>query len=50
MAFPLSDISATMIDKLVDARLELEKADGSLNKFLPCQDSNEGKATKLPKI
>jgi len=34
LAVPLCDISAAMIDKLVDARLELEKADESLTKFL----------------
>ena len=39
-----------MIDKSVDARLELEKADESLAKFLSWQDSNEGKAANLRRI
>lgn len=38
LAIPLCDITAGMIDKSVDARLELEKADESLNKFLYWQD------------
>lgn len=50
LVVPLCDISASMIDKLVDAMLELEKADESLNKFLSWQDSNEGKVSNLPKI
>lgn len=43
LVVPLCDISVDMIDKSVDARLNLEKADESLTKFLSWQDSNEGK-------
>lgn len=50
LAVPLCDISVSMIEKLVDARLELEKADERLSNFLSWQDSKEGKAANLPRI
>lgn len=39
-----------MIEKSVDARLELEKTDEILTNFLSFQDSKEGKTANLPQI
>jgi len=39
-----------MIEKSVDARLELEKADERLTNFLSWQDSKEGKGANFPRI
>ena len=39
-----------MIEKSVDARLELDKADERLTNFLSWQDSKEGMAANLPRI
>jgi len=50
LTVPLCDISASMIEKSVDARLEIEKADERLTNFLSWQDWKEGKVSNLPKI
>lgn len=50
MANPLCDIFASMIENVVDARLELEKANEKLTNFLYLQDSTEGMAANLPRI
>lgn len=39
-----------MVDKSVDARLDLERVDERLTNFLSWQESKEGKATNLPQI
>ncbi len=50
LAIPLCDISTSMIEKLVDARLELDKSDEKLTNFLSWKDSKEGKDANLPRI
>lgn len=45
----LCEISSSMVDKSVNARLNLEKADERLN-FLSWQETKEGKAVNLPQI
>lgn len=50
LATPLCDISASIIEKSMDGRLELDKVDEILTNFLSWQDSKEGKAINLPRI
>jgi len=49
-AEPLCDIIASIIDKSVDARTDLEQADEILTNFLEWQGTDEGQAANLPKI
>lgn len=39
-----------MVDKSIDARLNLEHADERLTNFLSWQETKEGKAANLPQI
>lgn len=39
-----------MIEKLVDAKLNLEQDDDTLTNFLSWQETSEGQAANLPKI
>ena len=41
-AEPLCDITASIIDKSIDARTDLEQADETLTNFLDWQDTDEG--------
>lgn len=50
LTLPLFEISSSMIDKSVDARLNLEQADERLTNFLSWQETEEGKAANLPQI
>ena len=47
---PLCEITASIVNKLVDAKHDLEQADETLTNFLAWQDTSEGQATNLPKI
>lgn len=49
-AEPLCDLTASIIDKSVDARTDLEQVDETLTNFLEWQDTDEGHAASLPKI
>ena len=49
-AEPLCDITASIIDKSIDARTDFEQADETLTNFLEWQDTDEGQAANLPKI
>jgi len=46
----LCDIPASLIEKVIDKRLELEKANEKITNFLTWQYSEEGMAANLPKI
>lgn len=50
LATPLCDIYTSIIEKSIDARLELDKADEKLTNFLSWEDSKEGIVANLPKI
>lgn len=50
LALPLCKISSSMVDKSVDARLNLEQEDERLTIFLSWQETKEGKAANLPQI
>jgi len=47
---PLCGVTASIVDKSVDARKDLEQADETLTNFIAWQDTNEGQAANLPKI
>ena len=50
LAEPLCEITASIIDKSVEARRDLEQADETLTSFLAWQDYSEGQTLNLPKI
>ena len=50
LAEPLCEITTSLVDKLVEARQDLEQVDETLTSFLAWQDSLEGQASDLPKI
>lgn len=47
---PLCEITSSIIDKLVDARQDLEQDNETLTKFLARQGTSEGQATNILKI
>lgn len=49
-AEPLCDLTTSLCDKSIDARIDLEQADETLTNFLEWQDTDKGQATGLPKI
>lgn len=49
-AKPLCNITASIIDKSIDARTDFEQSDETLTNFLEWQDTDEGQTTNLPKI
>jgi len=50
LILPLCEISLSMVEKSVDARLDLEKADERLTNSLSWQESKEGKVANLTQI
>ena len=47
---PLCEITASIVDKSVDARHDLEQVNETLTNFLAWQDTSEGQAANPPKI
>ncbi len=47
---PLCDIMASIVDKSIDDRKDLEHANETITNFLAWQDTHEGQVANLPKI